>query len=349
MIRGFSKWTGFDCFQCQHKCCATEYELPLLPTEAQYLRRVYPVSSWFMKQTKSREFLIRGDSCIFLTTQGLCTLHNTQTKPLTCEIFPLIFWKISSDEYLSWIHPCGRGSGFQWVIDPDKRLPDNLIEDSYQQTRTHFTSFWGEQIDQKNPFGEISIERVQQEQKFFRNIDENELSESLVKFGENKFPSEPFSTLISVYHQNPDRNDLIQTETAVLHWLSWSPTGLQLTFLNAKLIFLTAALWIYIVGLTQNITESKEFESSPGWLSEYPELAILFKETSFPAHSYYTFPQSHINNHLGSLLATAILPSFWNQVASHSPDHRLHSFALAVKSVLEGQTPQQELSQFFRG
>lgn len=348
MIRGFSKRTGIDCFQCQHKCCATEYELPLLPSEAQYLRLVYPVSSWFMKQTESREFLIRGDSCIFLTTQGYCTLHNTKKKPLICEIFPLIFWKISSDEYLSWIHPCGRGSGFQWVIEPDNWISDDQIDHLYQKARSHFNSSWGEQIDQKNPFDEISMERVQQEQKFFQSIDENQLSEKFVLFGEKNLSSELLTSLISLYRENPDQRDLIEFETAVLHWLSWSPTGLQLTFLNAKLIFLTAALWIYIVGLTQTSFVANKDQSSSRLLIEYPEWAPLFKETKVANQRFFTFPRSHINHHLGSLLATAILPSFWGQVASHSPDRNLQSFALAIKSVLIGQTPQQELQQFFR-
>jgi hypothetical protein len=298
-----------------------------------------------MKQTERGEFLIRGDSCIFLTTQGLCTLYNNQTKPLICETFPLIFWKINPDEYLSWIHPCGRGSGFQWVIEPEKQISDNQISEMYRKTKNHFKTFWGEQIDSKNPFDEISIERVKQEQEFFRGIEEGQLFEGLLRFGETNFPSSPVSSLSSLVKNYLNQSELIQTESAVLHWLSWSPVGLQLSFLNAKLVFLTAALWISVVGSTQRASQIIKDGDFQQWI---PESVIKLNDSRIPPKTKSTFPQTHINRQLGSLLATAMLPSFWGQIVSQTIDHNLQSFAKVVQAVLTGRTPQQELHQFIR-
>ncbi|MFW9855443.1 MAG: YkgJ family cysteine cluster protein [Candidatus Thorarchaeota archaeon] len=333
---------------CVHKCCTTEYELPLLPSEAQYLKRHHPISSWLIRQSERGEVLTRGDSCIFFTRQGLCTLHEDNTKPLICKTFPLIFWKISSEEFLAWIYPCGRGSGFQWVIEPDKRIGDELISEMYRMTQDHFKSFWGEQIDLDSPFDEITIERVKQEQRHFLNLREKHLLEDLVKFGEINFPSAPFSSLMAVFNEDLRQNEFNQTVSAVLHWLSWSPVGLQLSFINAKLIFIAAALWVYRIGLTQRLDDLKRDDLYPGGTSEHPVLAFLPDDSVTPPQDHFTFPQRHIARYLGSYLATAILPSFWAQLVSHSSDRGFQSFAKVVQAVLEGRTPQQELHGFFR-
>ncbi|MFW9778278.1 MAG: hypothetical protein ACFFE8_05425 [Candidatus Heimdallarchaeota archaeon] len=267
---------------------------------------------------------------------------------MVCKTFPLIFWKISPEEYLAWIYPCGRGSGFQWIIEPEKRIEDDLISEMYGMARNHFNSFWGEQIDHENPFDEISIERVKKEQRYFQNLGDKHLLEDLVKFGEINFLTAPLSSMIAIFNKDLNQNEFKQTVSAVLHWLSWSPVGLQLTFINAKLIFIAAALWAYIIGFIQRSHDLKKDGLYQGRISDYPISTFLPEDSVNPQQDHFTLPKRHITHHLGFFIARAILPSFWADVVSHSSDRGLQSFAKVVQAVLEGRTPQQELQQFFR-
>ena len=99
MIRGFSEYTGYNCLKCHHKCCGTEYDLPLLKGESINLQKLYSFSSNFIKKSKNIDYLIRGDSCIFLNS----VLENGN---LAFFHFPLagilIFSTLSTQSSSSW-------------------------------------------------------------------------------------------------------------------------------------------------------------------------------------------------------------------------------------------------------
>lgn len=307
ILRGFSRLTAYNCAHCHLKCCATEYDLPLLPHESASLYQNYPFATFFIKTSKNTNWLLRGDSCPFLTSLGRCKLHNTQFKPVLCQIYPCIFWKINSDETLAWINPC-RGTGFQWVTDKPQHISEQTLKNFYEKVKNCFSWYLGEQIDKNNPFERISQERIREEIDFFNHNDEFNLVPELVELNYSANFSSILNYLTSI---KPVQKDLKNIINAVIHWLCWSPIGLQLTFLNSKLIFLTAAKWI-------NINSDSIF-----------------------THAQNPIERKRLLQQVGSFLATAILPSFWKQVENETQMVILRKFAIQVRKILSGTIPQQ--------
>ncbi len=315
IIRGFSEQTGFNCSQCYLKCCATEYDLPLLPQESSRICEKYEFSSYFIRPSKRFHWLIRGDSCPFFTFQGLCYLHNSNLKPLSCKIYPLIFWRIDQNRTLVWINPC-RGTSFNWSSSSQYQILNQYIQNLYELIYDKFTNYWGEQIDRKNPYSHIHKNRIDQEINFFKKNDKKSL---LVEF-KNLVNSNQVGELINIIYEkkteNQEQNGVNTVINAVNYWMCWSPVGLQLSFYNSKLIFLIASLWI------------KSYFKS-----------IFHKNQDFPR-------SDRSNQQIGSLLSTAILPSFWKYVEKRTDIHLLKLFSKLAKEVLLGNLPQESLTTF---
>lgn len=313
IIRGFSKQSAYNCAHCHSKCCTTEYDLPLFPHESENLCRNYRYSSVFIKSTDEGKKLIRGDSCPFLTSQGFCLLHNTQNKPLICQTYPLILWRVKPDIYLCWIYPC-RGNGFQWIIRDDNQITDHYLNDLIAKVQNYFASYWGDQIDLENPFIGVSYERVQQEINFFEEVGEADLLTKITEIVDSEDFSNVVDTFKEALSQSSQYQELKKVINAVIHWLSWSPVSLKLTFINSKIIFLVAAMWI-------------EFHGS-----------LTLSHVQKPLDR-----ERHVQQ-LGSLLATSVMPSFWNQVENNVQVELIRKFSIRVRKVLLGEIPQQSIS-----
>lgn len=314
MIRGFSNRTGYNCLECHFKCCSSEYELPLFPHEVKTLSQNHPFLFLFLKSTTNGEKLTRGDSCPFLTSNGKCILHATPEKPLVCQTYPLIFWRIKPGLLLSWIHPC-RGNGFQWVAEPQHQITDQNLNELIYKVQNYFKNYWGEQIDRTNPYKDIQYDRIEAETKFFSN-NRPDLITKMTEVVDSDSSSTFIHTLKTELNSKFDQNDLRDIINAVLHWLSWSPVGLQLTFFNSKLIFLVAAMWI-------------EFMASPS-LFQLP----------------LNLNRERYLQQLGSFLSTAILPSFWSQIEIQTRSDPIWDFSRYVRKILSGKIPQQKINIF---
>ncbi|MFX0150501.1 MAG: hypothetical protein ACFFAJ_06975 [Candidatus Hodarchaeota archaeon] len=316
VIRGFSLITGYNCFQCNFKCCATEYDLPLLSNEYQNLQKHYSFSNFLIYKSSGRNWLLRGDSCTFLNTEGFCLLHETPYKPVICQTYPLIFWKVKPDLILSWINPC-RGNGFKWVTKGKNQISDIEIEDLIRKVQNNYISYWGEQIDKGNPFTGIAQKRINYEMNFFESSDSTNLVDELVNRLKNapvynKF-LEIYDHLIEELGKKPPQNELNNVINSVLHWLCWSPIGLQLSFNNSAIVFIIASLWVELWGRD----------------------ALSKKDLSINRERYL--------QQMGSSLATAILPSFWKLVHFHSQFSKLKRLAKSIHDVLTGEIPQDNL------
>ncbi|UCG90772.1 MAG: hypothetical protein JSU57_03305 [Candidatus Heimdallarchaeota archaeon] len=130
--------------------------------------------------------------------------------------------------------------------------------------------------------------------------------------------SSAFSSFLHVLRDdlNLSPKDLDQENVinAVLHWLSWSPVGLKLTFSNSKLIFFVAAMWINFLG------------------------SSTLSQIQIPLNR-----ERHLQQ-LGSLLATSGKPSFWNQIETSTQSEPIRKFSIQVRKVLSGEIPQQKIS-----
>ena len=230
-----------------------------------------------------------------------------------CQIYPLILWKVKPDLILAWINPC-RGNSFQWVSKPENRIPDQQIDILVEKSRSKFNNYLGEQIDKENPFTNISVNRINEELIFFKTVNKDDLItkiENINSFTKSLDVIHPLRRKLS---EIPSMKDLVATMNAVVHWLSWSPVGLQLTFTNSKLVFLVATTWI-----------------------EYYGRSIL-SQPNLPLN------RDQILQQIGSSLATTILPSFWKQIALKTDSQGLRKFAMKVFKVLNGEISQEELA-----
>ncbi|MFX1506681.1 MAG: YkgJ family cysteine cluster protein [Promethearchaeota archaeon] len=313
IIRGFSKFTSYNCAHCHHKCCATEYNLPLFPHESENLLKNYKYSSIFIRSINDVEKLIRGDSCPFLTSHGLCLLHDTQNKPLICQIYPLILWKIKPDVFLCWIHPC-RGNGFQWVSRDEYHITDQFLSHQIKNVQNHFESYWGDQIDLENPFTDVAYERVQQELEFFEQDSDSDLYKKFSRINDSGNFADFFHTLSEDFIPSSPDLELKKVIHAVLHWLSWNPVSLKLTLPNSKLIFSIAALWI-------------EFHGS-----------FILSHVHNPVNY-----ERHLQQ-LGSFLATSVTPAFWSHLEGFDQNESIRKFSTQVRKILMGKIPQQAIS-----
>ncbi|MFX0015564.1 MAG: YkgJ family cysteine cluster protein [Promethearchaeota archaeon] len=308
IIRGFSSATGYFCLECHHKCCATEYELPLLPQETEILRQKYPFCNIFIHHSVEGSWLLRGDRCPFLNSHGLCILHNTPNKPLICQIYPLIFWKMKPDLILVWINPC-RGNGFQWIANPDNRISDQELERLLSKSQLNYKNYLGEQIDKQNPFNNIPMKRLSEEISFFDRIDIHDLRNEIKNL--NLVPQSLERFLLQT--EDSTIKEMATIINAVIYWLCWSPVGLQLSFNHSKLLFLVAADWV-----------------------DFVNQEIL-------SQSVLPLNRDQILQQLGSFLATAIIPSFWRQMALKSESEERRKFAKKAFRVLNGEITQEKL------
>ena len=316
LIRGFSENTSYTCASCHLKCCATEFNLPLYGSEIQILSNKFPEYRPYFQSSKDGDFLLRGDSCPFLTTPGYCQLHSISLKPITCLIYPLIFWRFNEDDYLVSIHPC-RGKGFQWYTPNETKITNSYINQLLIEAKKYFSSFWGENTDKNNPYVDISSSRVKSQLQSYHHISEYHLLEKIVE-------DISFSSLWNIFSSEFERyieilkNDEVgKYLNSVLNWLIWSPVGLQLSLQNSQLLFSTAAIWL--IELSQLVTDQDSF--------------------SVTNADYY--------NQLSSFYASCILPSFWFRIKTDSQNKTLISFSNKVQLVLRGELPQENLSQFF--
>lgn len=312
IIRGFSQDIGYSCNSCHLKCCATEYNLPLLAEESIKLRTNYrTLVSPFLKRGKKFDYLLRGDSCLFLNENGKCNLHDTPEKPLICHIYPLIYWKINEELTLSWINPC-RGNGFNWIADEKNKIQDKEINDLYEKSKDKFKIFIGDVYDRNNPYEDISVERINEELKFLDKnlvLDKNDFLSTARDEIEEKLIEKIIKPIEEVIEGSKISENFEKHINSVFHWLCWSPVGLQLSLENSKSVFLIASLWI----------KKLKYET----LSDDEE--------------------SRTQSQLSSLLATAILPSFWRQVSKITKNDELKIFSKNVANILEGKIPQQDI------
>lgn len=316
MIRGFSKLTGFYCLNCHYKCCASEYDLPLFQDEKNNICEKYSYLLPYFQRKNSLFFLKRGDGCPFLTPEGKCSLHHTSYKPLTCQTYPLIFWKVDRDNLLVWVNPC-RGNSFHWVAEQEYRIKNKDIEDLIAKTSNRYNSYWGEEIDHNNPFQKIKRERIDQELEFQRKMRPRLLMNSL-ELTSRTFKDRNIDFLIESFfsesnHINEMHSD--QILESVFEWLCWSPIGLQLSFLNSKFVFSLASLYLNLIGFTE------------------------FRKITNLSYS------SRLAQNYGSLLARAVLPEFWNHLYSHSPYKQLKRLFKLISAILSGDTSQEKLNQ----
>ncbi len=315
LIRGFSEYTTYKCADCHLKCCATEYDLPLYGSEKLHLSQKYSEYQYYFQSTKEGDIILRGNSCPFLTKGGHCQLHTTSLKPLTCQIYPLLFWRFNRNDTLISINPC-RGKGFHWYSTKNAKITKDYIEQLILKTDKYFDSYWGEEMDKNNPYEGISPSRVEKQVKYYNHTSEDQLLTKMV----SNISSSSYSQFLPSFHEKP--NDLMKNEVikkylnSVLSWLVWSPVGLQLSIENAQLIFSIAAFW-----LIEQINLD------------------LNSNTSFITDSIYM-------EQLSSFYARSILPSFWLNIISQKTNQVLYSFAKKVYLVLTGELPQEELLQF---
>ena len=312
IIRGFSQATGYDCSSCHLKCCATDYNLPLLPKESIQLRSNYRyLTSIFQKRGKNIDFLLRGDSCPFLDENGLCNLHDTPDKPIICHIYPLIFWKINEELILTWINPC-RGNGFRWIAEEKSKIHESQINDLFEKSKDKFKIYIGEFFDRDNPYEGITEERITVELKFLEKVlssEKKSFLEIATETIDDKIIDSVIQPLIKTLDGKKSIEILDENVNSVFHWLCWSPVGLQLSLNNSKLIFLIAGLWIKKLKY-ESITSGNE---------------------------------DRLYSQLSSFMATAILPSFWRQISKNAEYYELKTFSRNVVNILEGKIPQQEL------
>lgn len=316
MIRGFSKLIGYNCLNCHYKCCASEYDLPLFQDEKNNICEKYSYLLPYFQSKNSQFFLKRGDGCPFLTLEGKCILHHTSYKPLTCQTYPLIFYKIDQKNLLIWINPC-RGNSFDWVADQKYHIKNKDIEDLIAKISNRYNNYWGEEIDYNNPFQKIKRERIDQEIEFQRQMKPQLLMNSL-ELTSKTFKDRNIDFLIENFNSELNNEKEVysyQILESVFEWLCWSPIGLQLSFLNSKFIFSLASLYLYLIGFVE-----------------------LNKSTNL---SY----DSRLAQNYGSLLARSILPEFWGHFYSHSTDEKLKRLFKLISAILSGDASQEKLNQ----
>ena len=314
MIRGFSKFTGYNCLNCHYKCCASEYDLPLFHDEKENICKNYSYLSSYIQIKNSQFFIKRGDACPFLMLDGKCVLHHTSYKPLICQTYPLIFWKIDQSNLLVWINPC-RGNSFYWVAEQRYRIKNKDIEDLIKKINNKYDDYWGEEIDHNNPYLDIYRERIDQEIEFQRE-NKSHLFMSSLELTSQLYKNQNINFLIKnsdsglLYTNDSLSNKILES---VFEWLCWSPIGLKLSFINSKFIFSLASLYLNM----KEFIEPKKIINLP-------------------------FRSRLAQNH-GSLLARSILSDFWNYLESYSTNKQLKKSFKLISAILSGNMSQEKL------
>ena len=315
LIRGFSEHTTYICADCHLKCCATEYNLPLLGSEKLHLSQKYPEYQSYFHSTKEGDKLLRGNSCPFLEKTGHCQLHTTSLKPITCQIYPLLMWRFNQNDILVSIHPC-RGKGFRWYSAKINKIPNSYIEQLLVDAHEFFETYLGEEIDKNNPYGSISPSRVKKQLKYYNHTSQDQLFAKTIYDITSTSSSQFFPSFQEKTTELMENEVLKKYLNSVLNWLIWSPVGLQLSIENAQMLFSIAAFWL-IEQTDLNINDNISFLSDSNYMEQ-----------------------------LSSFYARAILPSFWYDITTQSTNKRLISFANQAYLVLTGKLPQEHLIQF---
>ena len=313
LIRGFSEHTRYTCDSCHLKCCATEFSLPLYGSEKHLLSREYPEYQYYFQSTEDGDTILRGNSCPFLTKRGYCQLHTTSLKPLSCLIYPLIFWRFNQNDTLVSIHPC-RGNSFQWYSLKKSNIPNTYIKQLLLRTNKNFNFFWGEAKDKNNPYANIPSSRVQDQLKFYHHTSKDQLLEKTVNDIDFSSYSQMLPSLNETFIEKLKDEEIGKFFNSVLNWLIWSPVGLQLSIENSQSIFSIAALW----------------------LIEQTNMDISHNNSSLSSSTYI--------NQLSSFYASSILPSFWYNIIAQTKNNALKAFSKKVSKVLKGKLPQEDLS-----
>ncbi|MFX0090447.1 MAG: hypothetical protein ACFFBD_01695 [Candidatus Hodarchaeota archaeon] len=188
VIMGFHPSVMYYCQICHIKCCASDYSLSLIKDEKTWISEKYPEIIDFIRKEvledvngkKQTQYLLqRFDKCIFLTAEGLCELQKKfQWKPFLCELYPLIFAKLSSSLILSYIYPC-RGGGFRWIGQDTHIIQD--VKKILEPNLSLFSHYLADYIDVYNPYENVSITRIEKAcelrdlllhnpKKFYKNI-----------------------------------------------------------------------------------------------------------------------------------------------------------------------------------
>ncbi|PWI48629.1 hypothetical protein CEE45_05290 [Candidatus Heimdallarchaeota archaeon B3_Heim] len=298
------------------KCCATEFNLPLCRSEKYHLSKEYPEYQYYLQSTEDGDIILRGNSCPFLTKGGHCQLHTTSLKPLTCLIYPLIFWRFNQSDTLVSIHPC-RGKGFQWYSTKNSNITNSSVERLLLKTSNHFDVYWGEEIDKNNPYINIPSSRVREQTEFYRHTSEDHflmkaVTDVTLSTFSQFFPS-IHETVIGIIKDE----EIGKSLNSVLNWLVWSPVGLQLAIENAQLVFSIAALWL-IKQIKMDFDDNNSLLNNPTYIDQ-----------------------------LSSFYASSILPSFWFNIITQTKNKLLSRFANKTYLVLQGELPQEVLSQFY--
>ena len=313
IIRGFSLLTGYSCSQCHTKCCGTEYNLPIFQHEKQRIIQKHSAWSNFVKSSQGKHWFLRGDSCPFLNGEGLCSLHDMLEKPLVCQLYPLILYKVKQDLILTWINPC-RGNGFQWVSESKNRITDKYLEQIIRKISPHFNEYIGEDIDRNNPYSSISLERIEAQKQSIPILKNESNDIDIISIAElNQYSI--FHSLVKGLQNTSFQKDLNDTMQAVFYWLSWSPVGLQLSIRNSRLVFQVAGAWVELWG--RELLEKSDF----------------------------SIKQERISQQLGSFYANSVLPSFWKQMIEKVKDPPLKKFSKSVFLVLQGEKSQKILQE----
>jgi len=313
LIRGFSEYSKYTCDSCHLKCCATEFNLPLCGSEKLLLSKKYPEYQYYFQSTEDGDIILRGNACPFLTKRGYCQLHTTSLKPLTCLIYPLIFWRFNQNDTLVSINPC-RGNGFQWYSKKKSDITNTSIKQLLLKTNKYFDLYWGEEIDKNNPYGNISSSRIQEQLNFYRHTSEKQLLEKTVSDITLSSYSQIMPALQESFIEIITDEEIGKFFNSVLNWLIWSPVGLQLSIGNSQAIFSIAALWL--------IKQAK--------------MEIGNDNSSLNNTNYF--------NQLSSFYASSILPSFWFNIITQEKNKALSSFSKKVFQILTGKLPQEDLS-----
>ncbi|MHA2175915.1 MAG: YkgJ family cysteine cluster protein [Candidatus Hodarchaeales archaeon] len=315
IIQGFSTFTSYDCMPCHAKCCATDYNLPLVGTELHNLKRDFPEITFYLQSSTFGDQLLRGDACSFLSQRGDCKIHDTKFKPISCEIYPLIIWRFSQNDTLIWINPC-RGRSFTWRSDKRSKLNEEYFQTILKISKDYFKTYWGEEIDRNNPYINIPTSRIYEQVDYFNSIVNGSILQNIIKRTQTTRYKQIIGQLNTKWISDSDNNHIRDLVDSVIIWLSWSPVGLQLSQSNSQWIFSIAALLI-IESIINESTFDLEIGRNPIYL-----------------------------NHVGSYLATSILPSFWENIKSKFENKHLILFSDQVIRVLKGLIPQQSLFEF---
>ena len=317
IIRGFSSNTTYDCSRCHAKCCATEYELPLIGSELPNLIQEFPEYNFLFHSSPEGDKLLRGDACSFLNSFGHCLIHNNSLKPFSCRLYPLILWKFTQEDILVWINPC-RGHGFSWFSSKPSIITDTLLQELILESNAYYNEYWGEMIDLNNPFLDINSERVLVQNDYIQRIPHNRLLDNIIK----KSQFHPYSAILDSLQpstlDNRDYTKIFLIINSVLHWLVWSPVNLVLTSSNSDVILSIAALW-----LIENTISKLDLKQ-------------------------YLFEDPNYLQQLGSYFATSLQPSFWTSLRKQTNNKDLQSFARQTHLILTGKLPQQQLNQYLK-